>query len=106
MTTAKNFPQQLDTFLQQLRTASDRGAQKQILLDYFKFLIAAESQCIISRKQAAYYICGTFTLQITKHPDLEPIIDLACDLELPDHHIDGEPQARWQEMVNLIKNPS
>ncbi|MFA6422888.1 MAG: hypothetical protein WCW17_00370 [Patescibacteria group bacterium] len=59
----------------------------------------------IDRKETAYQIAELmFDPEIEKDEEMFDIATVAGDLELPDHHIPGDPEKLWQEFIAIFKD--
>jgi hypothetical protein len=57
-------------------------------------------------KDVAYNICGAIQFdEIQEDPELDPIVDLACQLEMPTEHQGGSAAEaqNWSDLVALVR---
>ncbi len=57
----------------------------------------------LTRKEAAYAIAGLLNhVGVRTNLRMRAISQLAAELELPDQHINGDPSAKWEDLMKMI----
>lgn len=76
--------------------------KRYVFLDYCKKNIDSKEQGKISTEEASYNICGACSMffnEIT--PELEKVMDIACDLEIPKEYRDRKDED-WEKLKRII----
>lgn len=77
---------------------------RSVFLDYCKEKIQLKEQGSISMRDASNRMCGVCSLFFEEVlPEFEEVMDIACDLELPDD-VRERPIDDWEKLTKLIRD--
>ncbi len=93
-----NFKQAIEK-TRHLRAPDVQNVNRVALLNYYQNLFKLNQQGEIDKKETAYLIADTMFYEVVdKNQDLLEFTLDAGEQELPDKHISGDPNKRWQEL--------
>lgn len=95
----KNYQEELDC-LKIVKSEERRNT----FLEYCKEQIKLAEQNKISIQEASYKMCGISNMFFDQiMPEFEEIMNISCDLELPDEHRNRKSED-WEELKKIINN--
>jgi hypothetical protein len=98
----KDYIDEESSFYEKLYQVPDTE-KEEVIKDLYSFYRKNYLDGIIGPRKFAYDIAGIITTEFSKSKELEQIISLAGELELPDHHISGDLKQTFQELLILVE---
>lgn len=77
-------------------------AKPRMFAAYCQKIVTSKNKGEVSLRDAAYAIAGAMMIRELDSPLFEELTELAGELELPEEHVDGNPEDRWVELVALV----
>ena len=94
-----------DPKLNELKTklSNDKNAD-QIIAQIGLRLIELVETGKVSRESAMYRLCGfIFHKAVNNNKLLDSACGIACDLELPNRHVEGDISTKWNNLNELLR---